>query len=200
MCTWHKENGLTEERTSGNCCTGKKMRHQREIRWDMFPYIRLTKILLEIGVDKMNMFWKRNLTGVVSKFRASAPTRQVTKADHVGHVSGDRSYVTWRRKPYISMATKHVTMATGTVTMTTTSWLVTKGEAKMADPPVAMATGGRSPLEFIKLLHNLKILFKNSIRLLRYLTVTKKFSITRNRNFIFQNPYISVTEQLKELI
>ena len=43
----------------------------------------------------------------------------------------------------VVMETVPVAMVTGTVTMTTTAWMVTMGEAKMADtPPVAMATGG----------------------------------------------------------
>ena len=72
---------------------------------------------------------------------------QVTKGGHVGHVSRDRSLAPWCRTPYISMATKPVTMATGTVTMTTTAWMVTMGEAKMADPPPRChGHGGGGPL------------------------------------------------------
>ena len=68
--------------------------------------------------------------------------------------------------------------------------MVTIGEAKMADPPVAMATGGRgarSPLELDKLYQNMKKYFKNSIGLLKYLKFSIIFSISRNRNFIFQS-------------
>ena len=64
---------------------------------------------------------------------------QVTKAGHVGNVTAIFGHVV--QDTPVSMVTKPVAMATGTVTMATKAWMVTMGETKMADPPVAMGTG-----------------------------------------------------------